>query len=226
MDIKIAASILSADFCHLGGAVRAAEQGGADYIHCDVMDGQFVPNITIGPLVVSAVRRATSLPLDVHLMIAHPERYIPLFADAGASNLTVHVETCPHLHRTVQQIRELDVGASVTINPATPLATLDEILPYVDMVLLMTVNPGFGGQAFIETMLQKIAHLRETVDRRGLDVQIEVDGGVNVNTVRSVVAAGARVLVSGSAIFGGAGAFAEVEAIAEAIHQLRRAAQP
>ena len=226
MDIKIAASILSADFGRLGEGVAAAERAGADFIHCDVMDGHFVPNITIGPLVVRAVRSATSLPLDVHLMIAHPERYIPLFASAGADNLTVHVETCPHLHRTIQQIRELGVGASVTINPATPLAALDEILPYVDMELLMTVNPGFGGQAFIESMYDKIARLRDTVVRRGLDLDIEVDGGISVDTVRRVVAAGANVLVSGSAIFAPSGTYADAAAIGGAIQGLRRAAQP
>lgn len=222
--VKIAASILSADFTRLGDQVTSAEQAGADYIHCDVMDGHFVPNITIGPLVVAAVRRATSLPLDVHLMIEHPERYIPHFAQAGASNLTVHVETCPHLHRTVQQIRELGVGASVTINPATPLVTLDEILPYVDMVLLMTVNPGFGGQAFIETMCEKIARLREQITQRGLNVDIEVDGGVNVSTVGRIVEAGANVLVSGSAIFSPGGKPAGTSEIAAAIHELREAA--
>jgi len=225
MDIKIAASILSADFCRLGEQVAAAEAGGADYIHCDVMDGHFVPNITIGPLVVRAVRRSTSLPLDVHLMIEHPERYIPSFAEAGASNLTVHVETCPHLHRTVQQIRELGVGASVTINPATPLTTLDEILPYVDMVLLMSVNPGFGGQEFIETMYRKIECMRDTVDRRGLDVDIEVDGGVDMDTVAGIVEAGASVLVSGSAIFRHQGQHASAGEIARAIGVLRQAAE-
>jgi ribulose-phosphate 3-epimerase len=222
--VKIAASILSADFCRLGDQVAAAEQAGADYIHCDVMDGHFVPNITIGPLIIAAVRRATSLPLDVHLMIEHPERYIPHFARAGASNLTVHVETCPHLHRTVQQIRELGVGASVTLNPATPLTTLDEILPYVDMVLLMTVNPGFGGQAFIETMCHKITLLREQITRRGLSVDIEVDGGVNATTVERIVKAGANVLVSGSAIFKPGGKSAEAAEIVAAVSELRAAA--
>jgi ribulose-phosphate 3-epimerase len=224
MDIKIAASILSADFRRLGQQVAAAEAGGADYIHCDVMDGHFVPNITIGPLLVKAVRRSTSLPLDVHLMIEHPEQYIPSFAEAGASNLTVHFETCPHLHRTVQQIRELDVGASVTINPATPLAALDEILPYVDMVLLMTVNPGFGGQAFIETMCRKIERLYETIERRGLRIDIEVDGGIHVDTAPCVVRAGANVLVSGSGIFAHGDGHASAEQIADAIHALRQAA--
>jgi ribulose-phosphate 3-epimerase len=223
-DIKIAASILSADFCRLGEQIAAAEAAGADYIHCDVMDGHFVPNITIGPLVVAAVRRTTSLPLDVHLMIQEPERYIPAFAEAGASNLTVHYETCPHLHRTVQQIRELSVGASVTINPATPLSVLDEILPYVDMVLLMTVNPGFGGQSFIETMCDKISRLRETVEARGLQTDIEVDGGVNANTVGCIVDAGANVLVSGSALFTPFGSFATPQELAQAVQALRQAA--
>jgi ribulose-phosphate 3-epimerase len=225
MDIKIAASILSADFRRLGDQVAAAEAGGADYIHCDVMDGHFVPNITIGPLVVRAVRQCTSLPLDVHLMIEHPGQYIPSFAEAGASNLTVHVETCPHLHRTVQQIRELGVGASVTINPATPLSTLDEILPYADMILLMSVNPGFGGQAFIETMYRKIECLRNTIDRRGLHIDIEVDGGIHMDTVAGVVAAGANVLVSGSVIFRHHGEHASADQIAHAIGALRQAAE-
>lgn len=220
--IKIAASILSADFCRLGEQVAAAEAAGVDYIHCDVMDGHFVPNITIGPLVVEAVKRSTSLPLDIHLMIEQPERYIPHFARAGANNLTVHVETCPHLHRTVQQIRELGVGASVTINPATSLTTLNEILPYVDMVLLMSVNPGFGGQTFIESMCPKISRLRQDITRRGLSVDIEVDGGVNVATAKCVVDAGANVLVSGSAIFGRS---ASPQEIAGAVAALRQAAE-
>jgi ribulose-phosphate 3-epimerase len=224
-DYRIAASILSADFCRLGEQVAAAEAAGADYIHCDVMDGHFVPNITIGPLIVRAARRATSLPLDVHLMIEEPERYIPDFVEAGASNLTVHYETCPHLHRTIQQIRELGTGASVTINPATPLSVLDEILPYVDMVLLMTVNPGFGGQSFIETMCDKISRLREIVEVRGLRTDIEVDGGVNVNTIKYIVDAGANVLVSGSSIFAPSGSFATSEEIAQAVQALRQAAE-
>jgi ribulose-phosphate 3-epimerase len=222
--LKIAASILSADFSRLGAQVAAAQAGGADYIHCDVMDGHFVPNITIGPLVVRAVRRCTSLPLDVHLMIEHPEWYISQFAQAGASNITVHTETCPHLHRTIQQIRESGVQASVTINPATPLCALDEILPYVDMVLLMTVNPGFGGQSFIESMLAKIRRLREMIQARDLDVDIEVDGGINIHTVRQVVEAGANVLVAGSAIFAPHDGLVQDREIAEAITELRRAA--
>jgi ribulose-phosphate 3-epimerase len=224
MRIKIAASILSADFGRLREQVVDAETAGADYIHCDVMDGHFVPNLTIGPVVVSAVRRATSLPLDLHLMIENPERYIPAFAQAGASNLTVHVETCPHLHRTIQQIRELDVGASVTINPATPIGVLEEILPYVDMVLLMTVNPGFGGQTFIETMWAKIARLREWIEERGLEVDIEVDGGIHEETAGRVVRAGANVLVAGSAVFCPQGTFLGSEEISTTIRRLRQAA--
>ena len=224
MSIKIAASILSADFGRLGEQISAAEEAGADYIHCDIMDGHFVPNITIGPLIVRAVHRATTLPLDVHLLIEKPELYIPDFAKAGASNITVHVETCPHLHRTIQQIREFDVRASVTINPATPLSTLNEILPYVDMVLLMTVNPGFGGQSFIGTMCDKVRRLRETVEKRGLQTDIEVDGGVNVKTVGCVVEAGANVLVAGSAVFTPLGRFATSKEIIDAVHNLRWAA--
>jgi ribulose-phosphate 3-epimerase len=227
---KIAASILSADFCRLGEQVAAAEAGGADYIHCDVMDGHFVPNMTIGPLVVEAVRRVTCLPIDVHLMIEKPERYIPDFVAAGASNLTVHIETCPHLHRTIQQIVELGAQASVTLNPATPLSTLQEILPYVDMVLVMTVNPGFGGQSFIETMCPKVERLREMGRERGLihedglAFDIEIDGGVNVHTVARVVEAGANVLVAGSAIFRSGDRFAQAPEIAGAIRSLRQAA--
>ncbi len=216
--IKIAASILSADFARLGEQVREAEAGGADYIHLDVMDGHFVPNITAGPIVVEAVRRCTHLPLDIHLMIEKPERYVAAFAEAGADIVTVHQETCPHLHRTIQQIRDLGKHPGVTINPATPLASLEEILPYVDQVLLMTVNPGFGGQRFIPTMPAKIKRLREMILSRGLACDIEVDGGINGETVATVVKAGANVLVAGVAIFA-----AEVS-IAEAIRRLRVAA--
>jgi ribulose-phosphate 3-epimerase len=206
--IRIAPSILSADFGRLGEQVAAAEAGGADCIHCDVMDGHFVPNLTFGPLVVEAVRRVTSLPLDVHLMIEQPERYIPAFVQAGATSLSVHGETCPHLHRTIQQIHELGARASVALNPATPLNTLDEILIELDMVLVMTVNPGFGGQAFIEASLDKVRRLRARASalegrrKRLQPLDIEVDGGINVQTVGRVVAAGANVLVAGSAIFG------------------------
>ena len=213
--IKIAPSILSADFARLGEQVAEAEAAGADYIHIDVMDGRFVPNITVGPLVVEAVRRATKLPLDVHLMIEAPERYLARFAQAGADIITVHVEASPHLHRTVEQIRELGGKAGVSLNPATPLSSLEEVLDYVDLILLMTVNPGFGGQAFIESMLPKIERLRGMLTERGLDVELEVDGGINAETAPRVVAAGANVLVAGEAIFG-----AE-EGIAEAMRRIR-----
>lgn len=218
MDIKIAPSILSADFGRLRDEVLAAQAAGADLIHCDVMDGHFVPNITIGPLVVRAVRAVTTLPLDVHLMIEQPERYIAQFVEAGASNITIHWETCPHLHRTLQQIRDLGVQASVTINPGTPLGVLEEVLPDVDMVLLMTVNPGFGGQSFIEASLSKIERLCEMRQGRGLSFDIEVDGGINAQTVERVVRAGANVLVAGAAIF------AAQEGIDVAMEQLRAGA--
>ena len=215
--IKIAPSILSADFADLGAAVGAAEAGGADYIHVDVMDGHFVPNITIGPPVVAAVRQVTRLPLDVHLMIEAPERYLADFAQAGANILTVHVETCPHLHRTVQQIRELGIKPGVTLNPGTSLMTLREILPFVDQVLVMTVNPGFGGQSYIGTMTNKIARLAEMISEGGFSVDIEVDGGIDASTAPDVVSAGARVLVAGTAVFG------HPQGIAAGIAALRQA---
>jgi len=200
--VKIAPSILAADFADLGTAIRAAEAAGADYIHVDVMDGHFVPNLTVGPPVVAAIRRVARCPLDVHLMIEAPERYLADFAKAGADIITVHVETCPHLHRTVQQIRELGVRPGVTLNPATSLETVREILPFVDQVLVMTVNPGFGGQNYIPTMTEKIARLAALIRESGRDVAIEVDGGIDAATTPEVVAAGARVLVAGTAVFG------------------------
>lgn len=199
--IKIAPSILSADFARLGEQVREAQDAGADWIHVDVMDGNFVPNITVGPLVVRALRPIASLPLDVHLMIQQPERYLGDFARAGADRLTVHVETCPHLHRTVQQIKELGLAAGVTLNPATPISSLEEILPLVDLVLVMSVNPGFGGQSYIPGSTARIARLRALLDELGSPAELEVDGGVNASTVATVVEAGASVLVVGSAIF-------------------------
>lgn len=217
--IKIAPSILSADFARLGEQIAAAEAAGADYIHVDVMDGHFVPNITVGPLVVEAARRATKLPLDVHLMIEAPERYIARFAEAGADIITVHVETSPHLHRTVQRIKELGARAGVSLNPATPLNTLEELLPYVDLVLLMTVNPGFGGQEFIPTMLPKIRRLRDILTERQLSIELEVDGGINAETAPQVVAAGANVLVAGAAIF------EAEESVAEAVRRIRESGQ-
>ena len=199
--IKIAPSILSADFARLGEEIAAVEAGGADYIHVDVMDGHFVPNITIGPLVVEAVRRITSLPIDVHLMIENPDLYIPEFSKAGADILTVHQETVPHLHRTVQLIHSLGKKAGVSINPATPVGTLDVILEDIDLVLLMTVNPGFGGQSFIPSGLDKIKAMRQEIDRRGLRVELEVDGGVKPDNIATIAAAGADVFVAGSAVF-------------------------
>jgi ribulose-phosphate 3-epimerase len=217
--IKIAPSILSADFGRLGQQVAEAEAAGGDYIHVDVMDGHFVPNITIGPPVVEAVRKATRLPLDVHLMIESPERYLADFRAAGADILTVHVETCPHLHRTVQQLKELGCRAGVALNPSTPVVSLQEVISYVDLVLVMTVNPGFGGQILIETMLDKIRRVRVMLDEAGSQAELEVDGGIGPETTSLVVEAGARVLVAGSAIFGAHGG------ISGAIAQLRQAAR-
>jgi ribulose-phosphate 3-epimerase len=201
-NVKIAPSILSADFGRLAEQVAEAEAAGADYIHVDVMDGHFVPNLTIGPVVVQAVRRATALPLDIHLMIEAPERYLAEFCRAGADLVTVQVETCPHLHRTVQQIKELGCKAGVALNPATPASSLEEILPYLDLVLVMTVNPGFGGQAFIESMTLKIARVRQMLDASHSPAELEVDGGIHAGTAAQVVKAGAQVLVAGSAVFG------------------------
>lgn len=201
--IKIAASILASDFARLGEQVREAEAGGADYIHVDVMDGHFVPNITLGPLVVQAIRPVTSLPLDVHLMIEAPERYVEDFATAGADIITVQQEACIHLHRVVELIKGFKKKAGVAINPATPVLMLEEILPFIDQVLVMTVNPGFGGQSFIETMPRKIAAMRQMIDSRGLNIEVEVDGGINPETAPRVVSAGARILVAGSAVFRG-----------------------
>jgi ribulose-phosphate 3-epimerase len=212
--IKIAPSILSADFSRLGEEIRAVEAAGADIIHVDVMDGHFVPNITIGPLVVDAARKATKLPLDVHLMIKNPERYIADFAKAGADYLTVHVEAADHLHRLVQNIREhRGVKAGVSLNPATPLESLDYILGDVDMVLLMSVNPGFGGQAFIPSALDKIRRLRQIINDRKLSVEIEVDGGVKPENGPVIAAAGADILVAGSAVFGAADYAAAIRGI-------------
>jgi ribulose-phosphate 3-epimerase len=198
----MAPSILSADFSRLGEEIRAVENAGADIIHIDVMDGHFVPNITIGPLVVASVRKITDLPLDVHLMIEDADRYIDDFAKAGADWITVHVEACPHLHRTVSRIKELGKKAGAVLNPATPLGTLDEILADVDLVMLMSVNPGFGGQFFIRSSLNKIKTLKNMIEDRGLEVGIEVDGGVSPATIKDVAGAGANIFVAGSAVFG------------------------
>jgi ribulose-phosphate 3-epimerase len=215
--IRIAPSILAADFAALGEAVRAAERGGADYIHMDVMDGHFVPNITVGPPVVRAVRRVASVPLDVHLMITDPDRYIDAFAEAGAASITVHVEPLSHLHRTIHYIKSLGLGAGVALNPATPVFTLEEIAADVDMVLVMTVNPGFGGQTFIERSVPKIREVRALLDRTGSRAAIEVDGGIDTATAPRVVAAGADVLVAGSAIFGAADPEAAVRELRAAV---------
>jgi ribulose-phosphate 3-epimerase len=199
---KIAPSILSADFSRLGEEIGAVARAGADYIHIDVMDGHFVPNITMGPLIVKAAKRVTQLPLDVHLMISEPERYVDIFADSGADIVTVHAEAATHLHRIVQQIRQKGVKPGVSLNPATPLDVLEYVLGDVDMVLLMTVNPGFGGQDFIEAVVPKIERLRAMIEKRRLAVDIEVDGGIGPQTISKVSSAGANVFVAGSAIFG------------------------
>ncbi len=199
---KIAPSILSADFAKLGEEIRSVEAAGADWIHVDVMDGHFVPNITIGPLVVKAIRPVTDLPLDVHLMIENPDRYIPDFASAGADIIAVQTEACIHLHRTLQLIRQNNCKPGVVLNPSTRLEALEWILEDVDLVVLMSVNPGFGGQKFIPATLEKIARLRKMIDDRGFDIDIEVDGGVNSKTIASIARAGADAFVAGSAIFG------------------------
>ncbi len=200
--IKIAPSILSADFGELAAEVQAVERAGADWIHVDVMDGRFVPNLTLGPVVSRAVRRATSLPVDVHLMIVEPERYVSAFADAGADVITVHAEACPHLQRVVQQIKELGKKAGVALNPHTSEEALRYLMDDVDLVLVMSVNPGFGGQAFLPQVLPKVRALRELIARSGRDIVLEVDGGVTSETIGGLVEAGADVFVAGSAVFG------------------------
>jgi ribulose-phosphate 3-epimerase len=199
--VKIAPSILSADFSKLGEEISAVEKAGADYIHIDVMDGHFVPNITIGPLIVEAIRPITKLPLDVHLMIENPDHYIEAFAHAGADYITVHVEACRHLHRTIQNIKSYGIKAGVVLNPATPVESIQHIIGDIDMVLLMSVNPGFGGQKFIPEVLPKIRKVKEMADQKGLNIEIEIDGGVNPETARQCMEAGANVLVAGSAIY-------------------------
>ncbi|MFH1243881.1 MAG: ribulose-phosphate 3-epimerase [Pseudomonadota bacterium] len=199
--VRISPSILSADFTRLGEEIREVETAGADYIHIDVMDGHFVPNITVGPMIVKAARGITQLPLDVHLMISDPDQYIDDFAKAGAGILTVHIETLKHVHRTIQHIRDTGAMPGLALNPATPLDVLDYILDDLDMVLLMTVNPGFEGQRFIPEVIPKIKRLKEEIDRRGLNVDVEVDGGINPDVIGDVARAGANVFVAGSAIF-------------------------
>ncbi|MFK9092380.1 ribulose-phosphate 3-epimerase [Bacillus salipaludis] len=199
--VKIAPSILSADFSKLGEEILAVEKGGADYIHIDVMDGHFVPNITIGPLIVEAIRPITKLPLDVHLMIENPDQYIAAFANAGADYITVHVEACRHLHRTIQNIKSFGIKAGVVLNPATSVETIQHVIGDIDMVLLMSVNPGFGGQTFIPEVLPKIRKVKEMAEQKGMNLEIEIDGGVNPETARQCMEAGANVLVAGSAIY-------------------------
>ncbi|MEO9964957.1 MAG: ribulose-phosphate 3-epimerase [Reichenbachiella sp.] len=200
--VKIAPSLLSADFSRLGADIEMVEKGGAEVIHYDVMDGHFVPNLTIGPLVLKDIRKCTKLPIDVHLMIENPDQYIPDFAKAGADWISVHVETCPHLHRTIQLIKELGKKAGVVLNPHTPLSSIDEILPDLDFVLIMSVNPGFGGQKLIGSCIEKIAKLKATLKERNLEhIFIEIDGGVKLDNLKSVIDAGTDVVVSGSGIF-------------------------
>jgi len=215
--IKLAPSILSADFARLGEQVVEATEAGADYIHIDVMDGHFVPNITIGAPVVASLRSWTHLPLDVHLMIERPERYIADFADCGASIITVHIEACLHLHQTIQLIKKLGLKAGVALNPATPLSSIDEIIPQVDLILIMSVNPGFGGQPFIPETLEKIARLRSILDSRKAKAELEVDGGITINNAPSIAQAGANVLAIGATLF------TDKEGIGQALQKIRKA---
>lgn len=216
--IKIAPSILTADFANLGAQVRAAEEAGADWLHIDVMDGRFVPNLTMGPLLVASLRPQISLPIDAHLMVVDADSLIPAFIEAGADRITVHAEACTHLHRTVQYIKQLGAKAGVALNPATPLVSLEEILPDLDLVLIMSVNPGFGGQSYIPQSTDKIARLHRQLQVRGLkEVEIQVDGGIKAHNIDIIAAAGATVAVVGSAVFNQTGS------IAENIRQLRAA---
>jgi len=215
--IKLAPSILSADFAHLGEQIAEVTRAGADYIHVDVMDGHFVPNITIGAPVVASIRRVTSLPLDVHLMIEHPERYISEFINAGADIITVHVEASPHILSTIQAIKEQGVKAGVSLNPPTPLSAVDEFIHHVDLILIMSVNPGFGGQSFIPETLPRIANMRKIIDSRKPGVELEVDGGINADNAPDIVKAGANVLVAGNSVF------RAEEGISGALQRLREA---
>lgn len=216
-EIRIAPSILAADFTKLGEQIRDAEAAGADRIHIDVIDGRYAPNITFGPLIVEAVRRVTNLPLDVHLMILEPDKYLPAFAEAGANHLSVHWETSPHLHRTLQTIKQLGCRPGLAINPHMPASFLSEIMHLLEIIIVMSVNPGFGGQTFIPEVLPKITHLRRMIDNTGRTIDLEVDGGVNEETVGQIVAAGADVLIAGNSIFN------NKFTVAEGIAKLRRA---
>ena len=216
--LKIAPSILSADFSRLGEQVKEATEGGADYIHVDIMDGQFVPNLTIGPEVVRAIRPWTAIPLDIHMMVAEPERFVTQFADAGADIITVHAEACRHLHRTVHQIADSGAKPGVAINPGTPISAIEEVLADVDQVLVMSVNPGFGGQSFIKGSVDKIARMQALIDSVGSKAEIEVDGGISPETAHRVAAAGARILVAGSAVFN------KKTTVADAIARIRASA--
>lgn len=218
--VEIAPSILSADFARLGEEIAAAERGGASVLHCDVMDGHFVPNLTIGLPVIKSLKRATRLPLDAHLMISDPGQYAEQFVEAGAQMVSVHVEADPHLHRTLASIRAGGAKAGIAINPATPLAALEEALPFADFVLLMSVNPGFGGQKFIPTALDKVRRLRRTIDERGLRVRIEIDGGIDRSNISEIAAAGAEIVVAGTAVFGGGDPESAVRELVAAAAQL------
>jgi ribulose-phosphate 3-epimerase len=214
--VRLAPSILTADFAALGEAVRALERGGADLVHVDVMDGHFVPNITVGPLVVRALRRATALPLDVHLMISEPDRYLDAFAEAGASMISVHVEVLPHLHRTIEHVKSLGVQAGVVLNPSTPVVAIEEIAADVDYVLVMSVNPGFGGQRFIPRSLDKVRAVRALLDAAGSRAPVEIDGGIDHTNIARVVEAGVEIVVAGHAIFGQPDPAGAVRALREA----------
>jgi ribulose-phosphate 3-epimerase len=218
-NIIIAPSILSSNFSRLREEIKAVERGGADWLHLDIMDGHFVPNITFGPLIIKAIRSLTRLPLDTHLMVQHPDDYLEEFKKSGCNRLTVHVETCPHLHRTIEKIKQLGMSAGVTLNPATSASSLKEALPYVDLVLIMTVNPGFGGQKFISSMLDKVSEVSDMISSRGLNCYLEVDGGVDRINASKLVQAGANVLVAGNSIF-------SEKNISHAVKSLRKAATP